>query len=125
MAIFKTHKSESTYHAVQGSDEEHDQAPVARVNYKQPRYLLLPCLVLFLSVGWAVTAVSFWKSMKSSDGPLHVYTFTPIPKDVFEPVKKVFQPDDRYIGNSMEVDHHWDALVAGTYPGENREQNLQ
>lgn len=70
-------------------------------------------LIFFLSLGWLVTAACWYQSRPSAEGPLHVYTNSPIPRDVFKPVKKVFQLDERYVGGTPEADVMWDKLVAG------------
>lgn len=78
--------------------------------------LLLYVVISILATGWTTTTILYWKSSTIAPTPnrkFQLETFTPIPEDVFEPVRKVFQPDERYVGNSREVDHHWDDLVAG------------
>ncbi|KAH7028213.1 uncharacterized protein B0I36DRAFT_205408, partial [Microdochium trichocladiopsis] len=45
--------------------------------------------------------------------PLLMYANTPIPQEVFKPVKKVFDKDDKYVGGGRQADIAWDALVAG------------
>ncbi|KAM7215687.1 protein of unknown function (DUF3328) domain containing protein [Rhypophila decipiens] len=80
---------------------------------------ILLAIIAVLALGWAATLISWsrWQAYSGpnhlDNGPLHVYTNTPIPKEVFLPVKKVFEPDERYIGGGPEVEKHWDALVAG------------
>lgn len=86
----------------------------ARVIYaKRPNTGLYIC-VIFLALGWAATIEYFYHSRFESNGLLHVYHNTPIPKAVFNPVKKVFNRDERYIGWNDEVNQNWDRLVAGT-----------
>ncbi|KAL0467405.1 hypothetical protein QR685DRAFT_556092 [Neurospora intermedia] len=75
--------------------------------------LILLIAVAFLCLGWLTTVAFWYKTAPRNNGPLHVYSNTPIPKGVFIPVKKVFQPDERYIGGSAEVEREWDKLVAG------------
>ena len=71
-------------------------------------------MICVLSMGWLATVVAWYHSHSiSSNGPLHVYTNTPIPKEVFKPVKRVFEPDERYVGGGSEVEAMWDQLVAG------------
>lgn len=86
--------------------------------HRSPRILL--ALVALLSIGWAATLIGWYKMAAAArppdNGPLHVYHNTPIPKEVFLPVKKVFEPDERYVGGGPEVGKHWDALVAGMFP---------
>lgn len=74
---------------------------------------ILLIAVSFLCLGWLTTVAFWYKTAPRSNGPLHVYTNTPIPKEVFTPVKKVFQPDERYIGGTPDVEREWDKLVAG------------
>ncbi|KAL1617124.1 hypothetical protein SLS56_011127 [Neofusicoccum ribis] len=70
--------------------------------------------IAFLTLGWAFTAAYAYRSRTLETGLLHAYRNTPIPKEVFQPVKKVFMPDQRYIGQGPEVEAAWDSLVAGT-----------
>ncbi|KAK4209259.1 hypothetical protein QBC37DRAFT_294966 [Rhypophila decipiens] len=78
---------------------------------------ILLAIIAVLALGWSATLISWFQAYSGpknvDNGPLHVYTNTPIPKEVFLPVKKVFEPDERYIGGGREVEKHWDALVAG------------
>lgn len=37
---------------------------------------------------------------------------SPLPSEVFQTVKKIFYPDERYIGSSNDTHHNWDHLVA-------------
>lgn len=72
------------------------------------------CLsVIILALGWAATFAYIYHTRTESNGLLHVYHNTPIPKEVFNPVKKIFHRDERYIGWSDEVNRNWDTLVAG------------
>ena len=73
-------------------------------------------VICVLSLGWLATVVTWYHSHPSSNGPLHVYTNTPIPKEVFKPVKRIFEPDERYVGGGHEVEMMWDKLVAGASP---------
>ena len=70
-------------------------------------------VICALALGWTVTVVYGYLHRPADNGPLHVYTRTPIPKEVFSPVKRVFDVDPRYVGDGMEVNHAWDKLVAG------------
>jgi len=103
--FFKSSDSKPEYKEVATNEEA--QLPPRRPNSSTLHY----CIIIFLLVGWIATVAYY--SQPSSNGPLHVYSFTPIPKEVFKPVKKIFQPDERYIGDTPEVNQNWDALVAG------------
>ncbi|KKY18661.1 hypothetical protein UCDDS831_g05943 [Diplodia seriata] len=65
-----------------------------------------------LALGWAATVAYGYQTRPRANGSLHVYTNTPIPKEVFKPVKRVFEKDERYIGDGQDVNHNWDKLVA-------------
>ncbi|KAL1627243.1 hypothetical protein SLS56_006482 [Neofusicoccum ribis] len=69
--------------------------------------------IAVLALGWASTVAYGYHTRPRANGSLHVYTNTPIPKEVFSPVKRVFEPDQRYIGDGPDVNGHWDRLVAG------------
>ncbi|KAK3681698.1 hypothetical protein B0T22DRAFT_300091 [Podospora appendiculata] len=101
------------------SDEEEEvldnPSPARTTTGASDRYArILLVVVTLLSLGWATTLVCWYKATSPQDnGPLHVYHNTPIPREVFVPVKKVFEPDERYVGGGPEVEKHWDQLVAG------------
>ena len=81
-------------------------------------------IIAVLLLGWVTTLVCWYRAASAanmSNGPLHVYQHTPIPKEVFKPVKKTFDLDERYVGFTPEVNANWDALVAG----ESTVQHLQ
>lgn len=100
------------YHQV-ALDEDGGKEESPRIVYtKRPNTALYLC-ISFLALGWAATAFYIYSTKFESNGLLHVYHNTPIPKGVFSPVKKVFNRDERYIGWSDEVNRNWDALVAG------------
>lgn len=96
--------------------------PTVVVESRTSKILIIACSLLCL--GWATTLVCWYttsthsngdsltKSM-ADNGPLHVYHNTPIPKEVFIPVKKVFEVEEKYVGGGPEVEKEWDKLVAG------------
>jgi hypothetical protein len=95
------------------NDREDTSTPVPEDRHWN---LFLYIVISILAIGWATTGALYWKSSAVAttlNGKLQVTMLTPIPEDVFKPVRRVFEPDERYVGNSKEVDHHWDALVAG------------
>jgi len=71
--------------------------------------------ILVLGLGWFLTALAAWHQSRASvsSSGFRMYTNTPIPQDVFKPVRKVFDKDERYMGGGREADAAWDALVAG------------
>ena len=73
----------------------------------------LYAIICALALGWTLTTAYSYLNRPADNGPLHVYTRTPIPKEVFSPVKKVFDVDPRYVGDGVEINHAWDKLVAG------------
>jgi hypothetical protein len=80
--------------------------------------------IAFLAFGWTATAAYGYYTRPRENGPLHVYTNTPIPKEVFNPVKRIFGPDERYVGDGSDVNHYWDKLVTGYAPRcDNSEQD--
>ncbi|CDM33107.1 hypothetical protein DTO013E5_5704 [Penicillium roqueforti] len=109
----KPRGSDSKYREINNNDGEDTALPVPEDH--RHWNLLLYIVISILATGWTTTAVLYWKSYTAPkiSGKFPLGTFTPIPEDVFKPVRRVFQPDERYIGNSKEVDHHWDDLVAG------------
>lgn len=114
MWSLKLRDSDSKYREINNNDGEDTSLPVSEDH--RHWNLLLYIVISILATGWTTTTILYWKSSAIAptfNGKFQLGTFTPIPEDVFKPVRKVFQPDERYIGNSREVDHHWDDLVAG------------
>lgn len=111
------------YGRIRSEDDEkledvHLDAPIrshAAIARERCNNRILLIAVSFLCLGWLTTLAFWYKTTPRNNGPLHVYSNTPIPKEVFIPVKKVFQPDERYIGGTAEVEREWDKLVAGEY----------
>ena len=89
---------------------DHERKPGNRTNWLS----WSTAAICLLSLGWLATGVAWYHYRPSSNGPLHVHTNTPIPKEVFKPVKRIFEPDERYVGGGDEVETMWDQLVAGT-----------
>lgn len=104
MFFSTTSKSKPVYQEI--ADDEDFPVP----KYRRHVSILQYCCILFLASGWVITLVFYWHLSNSTKTP-----YTPIPREVFTRVKKVFQPDERYVGPSAETRHHWDDLVAGTY----------
>lgn len=74
--------------------------------------------ILALGLGWFATALAWHQSSRSPlslTSGFRMYTNTPIPQDVFKPVRRVFDKDERYMGGGREADAAWDALVAGEF----------
>lgn len=77
--------------------------------------------ILFISLGWLSTIAAWHQTISGRPrvsgpavgSPLLMYANTPIPQEVFEPVRKVFDKDNKYVGASRQADIAWDALVAG------------
>lgn len=111
---------------IMNSKKEYQQiAADEEAGHEQPR-ISRPTIwhyicIFVLALGWAATAVHNYRTQpveheESESTMLHVYHNTPIPREVFNPVKKVFDKDPRYMGDGPEVNHYWDKLVAGKYP---------
>lgn len=66
--------------------------------------------LLLLSLGWVLALVLFVRPTRSLASQSNLF-----PDTVFGPVKRIFNPDERYIGPSNATHHHWDALVAGKW----------
>lgn len=113
-SIFNTEaKLGKEYRRLSLDDEEGNRSASPRVIFtKQGNKTLYAC-ILFLALGWLATCAYVYRTRFQSNGLLHVYYNTPIPKDVFKPVKKVFHRDERYVGWNDEVNRNWDRLVAG------------
>ncbi|KAJ5547247.1 hypothetical protein N7494_004832 [Penicillium frequentans] len=102
------------YQELKNNDRESALSPIPEDSRHWSLFLYI--LITILATGWATTAAFYWKSpaiAATINGRIQLSTLTPIPENIFKPVRKVFQPDERYVGNSKEVDHHWDSLVAG------------
>jgi len=67
--------------------------------------------ILFLSAGWFLS-IDLYRRPRHFDYP-GLQSPHPFPPEVFERVKRVFEPDSRYIGPSNQTHHNWDHLVAG------------
>jgi len=78
--------------------------------------------ISILAIGWVGTIVYNHRAPPKENGPLHLYTNTPIPKEVFKPVKVIFDKDPKYMGYSKEVNDEWDLLVAGKCFGWKRKE---
>lgn len=87
--------------------DDHERPPT---NKSSKRLYAIICV---LALGWTLTLTYSYLNRPEDNGPLHVYTRTPIPKEVFSPVKKVFDVDPRYVGDGVEINYAWDKLVAG------------
>ncbi|KAK3313637.1 hypothetical protein B0H66DRAFT_484233 [Apodospora peruviana] len=99
-----------------GQTQKNTTAPTMVLESHARTARILLAAVAFLSLGWAATLIGWYKTASGislDNGPLHVYQNTPIPKEVFLSVKKVFEPDERYVGGDHQANRHWDALVAG------------
>lgn len=72
-------------------------------------------LIIFLSMGWIATLLSIYIREPQHNGTLRVYSQSPIPKEVFTPVKRIFEPEERFVGDGINVTQSWDTLVAGKY----------
>lgn len=75
------------------------------------KYFKYPALV-FLSLGWLVAAGLALQ-------PIHISTTTaihtsPLPRELFQTVKRSFHMDERYVGPSESANDNWEALIAGT-----------
>lgn len=92
------------YQEVPG-DEDHRLLPRRR----STNIVQYACIA-FLALAWAITLGLYWRLDHNS---LRIPR-SPIPNEIYKPVRKIFQPDQRYIGPSIETNHHWDDLVAGT-----------
>lgn len=73
-------------------------------------FTFVACIVISFGIGVVATILG----QKSSYGPTCWVPapLSPIPSEVIGPrVEKVFNPDARYIGPSIEVDQNWKNLV--------------
>ncbi|KAK0608984.1 Oxidase ustYa [Lasiodiplodia hormozganensis] len=98
-------------------DEEAAQSSQDEPRVARPTSWHYICIFV-LALGWAATAAHDYRTQaieheENESILLHVYSHTPIPREVFNPVKKVFDKDPRYMGDGPEVNHYWDKLVAG------------
>jgi hypothetical protein len=71
--------------------------------------------ILFLCTGWIV-AFDLARSPRLVNYP-GLSSSHPFPPEIFTRVKKVFEPDEQYIGPSNRTHHNWDRLVAGNVLG--------
>lgn len=101
--IFSTSDSKPAYQEI--SDNEDVPAPKYRRHVSLWQY----CSIAFLAFAWMIT-LGLYLQLSIATRPRP----TPIPREVFTRVKTIFQPDSRYIGPSIETNHNWDHLVAGT-----------
>lgn len=102
--IFSKSDSKPTYQEI--SDNE--DLPVPK--YRQRTNIFQYSCIAFLTLAWVITLGLYWQ-LNLSIRPVP----TPIPDEVFNRVKVVFQPDLHYVGPGREAGHYWDRLVAGTY----------
>jgi hypothetical protein len=70
-------------------------------------------IIIFLSMGWIATLLYIYVHEPQYNGTLRVYSQSPIPKEVFTPVKRIFEPEERFVGDGINVTRNWDTLVAG------------
>jgi len=96
--------STSRYYPVSSDDGE--LIPF-RVRHDITSKIRSSCIVV-LALGWMITLLLYWELSVATRR-----SYTPIPSEVFNRVTKVFQPDERYVGPSLEALHHWDDLAAG------------
>ncbi|PCG89623.1 Protein of unknown function DUF3328 [Penicillium occitanis (nom. inval.)] len=72
------------------------------------KYFKYPGMV-FLSLGWLVAAGVALQ-------PVHIYTTaihnSPLPRELFQTVKRSFHMDERYVGPSESANDNWEALIA-------------
>ncbi|KAJ8120155.1 hypothetical protein O1611_g10436 [Lasiodiplodia mahajangana] len=94
-------------------DESRDQEDI----YMPPRRrgsrvfnILAIGLFLILLPGWFV-ALDLYHHPRMVDIP-GLSSPNPFPPQIFERVKKVFEPDERYAGPSNQTHQNWDHLVA-------------
>lgn len=70
-------------------------------------YWLWHAVLFCLATGWVIPLT---RSYHKANYPMGK---TPLPAEVFQRVKKTFQPDQRFVGGSNATHHAWDGLVAG------------
>ncbi|KAG8408981.1 hypothetical protein J3458_019988 [Metarhizium acridum] len=75
------------------------------------RMILYYGILALLASGWFV-AVNLYHHPRVIDIP-GLSSPHPFPPEVFSRVKRVFLPDERYIGPSNQTHQNWDHLVAG------------
>ncbi|EHK26507.1 uncharacterized protein TRIVIDRAFT_111968 [Trichoderma virens Gv29-8] len=89
-------------------DEEDVYTPPRKRNFRK---FLGYGLLATLLPGWFV-ALDIYRHPRVVDLP-GLSSPHPFPPQIFERVKKIFEPDERYIGPSNQTHHNWDHLVAG------------
>jgi hypothetical protein len=107
MASLQSHTYEKVSEEEDIGLDDHERPPTNKSSKR------LYAIICALALGWTLTIAYSYLNHPADNGPLHVYTRTPIPKEVFSPVKKVFDVDPRYVGDGVEINHAWDKLVAG------------
>ena len=94
-------------------DESREQEDIYKppTNRRNIRKILGYGLLVFLIPGWLV-ALEIYRHPVVID-LTGLPSSHPFPPQVFERVKRVFEPDERYTGPSNQTHHNWDHLVAG------------
>ena len=120
--LHKMEESKATEPFLSSYSSDHEDAstdPEAYCEYDSSKrkvrfpwkYFKYPGLV-FLSLGWLVAAGLALQ-------PVHMYTTaihnSPLPRELFQTVKRSFHMDERYVGPSESANDNWEALIAGTY----------
>lgn len=68
--------------------------------------------VSILALGWVIPLLQSQQVQVSrSSNTWPTPHLSPLPREVFQTVKKTFYPDERYIGPSNETHRNWDHLV--------------
>ncbi|KAI1772538.1 hypothetical protein F4818DRAFT_426282 [Hypoxylon cercidicola] len=93
------------------SEQEVIYIPPRRRRYFNIRRVLTLGAFSILMPGWFV-ALDLYRHPEVID-IAGLSSPHPFPAQIFERVKKVFEPDERYIGPSNQTHHNWDHLVAG------------
>jgi len=92
--------------------DEYDPSLKIRSSSKFPSFLRsLICIILGLAVGLFAGYSFNLDSTPPSTSCWVSPRLSPIPAEVIERKAQVFQPDERYLGNSEETDRNWKILV--------------
>lgn len=92
-------------------DKESEDLYIPKRRSALRRVLYYSLVLLFAGGGWLL-ALDFYRRPRFVNYP-GLSSPHPFPPEVFTRVKRVFEPDSRYIGPSNQTHQNWDHLVAG------------
>ncbi|TRX87838.1 hypothetical protein FHL15_011256 [Xylaria flabelliformis] len=105
LTLLHTHSSSDD----ESRDQEDIYMPPQRRGFRICNILVIG-LFLLLFPGWFV-ALDLYRHPRVVNIP-GLSSSHPFPSQIFERVKKVFEPDERYTGPSNQTHQNWDHLVA-------------